>query len=479
MPPRDARLDGAGYSEIVKTQKLRFSLLLPYRLEFKLLRGGQGGVRQKAMNIRFSIQRGRASDPGRVPLSAQKLARLHPERLVPAGKGQPGYRFPSPFHPWIKGFARRLWDGDSRAAIVMSVEPLLVAAYTDELDCVAMLRFPQELADEHGLSPGARLLTVNGYMRGDTLTPDLVEGPAHHGRYRNFIPLIAEFLSEDGPRIEFRKQEITEAEWQRTRELGEAYLKRPEVRVRDGRPLYSWFPAMLSAGLPEAEWRNAGLPALFDRYVRWELLTPLPIAGLTMLFTALWFQLFQILLGVAQGRLQPAAFLVQPPRAFWFLPAFFLGIVCAGAGLQVGMAHWLGSAYAGFRSFWRAKLPFDTWKVFEALLTVVVPVSLFTVLLGLDCYSRFTPQSLQSSTFLSLSRTEHPYSAVAEVREVEAFQAPSGKIVYRPYFEIAFQDGFVWSSRDLFHDPNFQRDQAIVEFVATKAGKPIVHYDIR
>ena len=29
--------------------------------------------------------------------------------------------------------------GDSRAALVVSLNPLLVAAYTDELDCVAML----------------------------------------------------------------------------------------------------------------------------------------------------------------------------------------------------------------------------------------------------------------------------------------------------------------------------------------------------
>jgi hypothetical protein len=382
-------------------------------------------------------------------------------------------------HAWINGFAARLWKGDSRAAVVVSVAPLLIAAYTDELDCVALIRFPQELAQLYGLEVGSRLLTVNGYVRDEGVAKDLIPGPASYHRYGNFIPLIAEFLSEDGPRIEFRKQEIAEPEWQRARELGDAYLSRPGLRYRDGRPLYSWFPAALAPDLTETEWRTSGIPELFDRYVRCELFTAAPIAGLTALFTFLWFQLFQGLQGLVQARLQPAAFVVHPPAAFWFLPALLLAFVCSGVATQFGMARWLGELYDGYRRFWLAKLPIDTWKLWEGLAAVMAGVSLFAVPLALDCYSRFTDQSLQSSTFLSLSRTTHPYSTITELREVEGFQAPSGKLVYRPYFEIDFQDGFVWSSRDLFHDPNFQRDQAILEFVATQTGKPIVHYDIR
>ena len=45
----------------------------------------------------------------------------------------------------------QLLHGDSRAAVVVSVDPLLlVAAYTDELDCVALLRFPDsEFVEEY------------------------------------------------------------------------------------------------------------------------------------------------------------------------------------------------------------------------------------------------------------------------------------------------------------------------------------------
>ena len=63
----------------------------------------------------------------------------------------------------MQRIAEHLEHGDSRAAIVVSTDPeLLIAAYTDELDCVAMLRLPKEpLVSKYSLLRGSRLLTVN------------------------------------------------------------------------------------------------------------------------------------------------------------------------------------------------------------------------------------------------------------------------------------------------------------------------------
>jgi len=44
----------------------------------------------------------------------------------------------------IEAISNHLKMGDSRAAVVISIHPkLVIAAYTDELDCVAMLQFPR------------------------------------------------------------------------------------------------------------------------------------------------------------------------------------------------------------------------------------------------------------------------------------------------------------------------------------------------
>jgi hypothetical protein len=184
-----------------------------------------------------------ASDPGGIRLSDFKLRRFHPELYRSKGIWRwfgglsPMQRF------WLTRMREHLLHGDSRAALVVSVQPLLVAAYTDELDCIALLHFPQELAGEYGLQVWTRLLTVNIYAFGTQPVADLESGPASYHRYSNFTPLIAEFVSEDRDRIEHRKAEIGEAEWQRTAALAHAYFARHGPLARDGRPMHSDTPA--------------------------------------------------------------------------------------------------------------------------------------------------------------------------------------------------------------------------------------------
>ena len=187
----------------------------------------------------------RASDPGGVLLSRDKLRRLHPElfsgtggffrRLLGRGR-DPG------LEEYCESLAEHLQQGDSRAAVVVSITPLVVAAYTDELDCVALLRFPNYLAAEYGLRVGSRLLTVNRYFRGGERPGDLVPGPRDTKQYTNFTPIIADFLATDRGRVDRRKVTIGEDEWARAAEMGRELIGRG-VTPRDGRPLNCGRPA--------------------------------------------------------------------------------------------------------------------------------------------------------------------------------------------------------------------------------------------
>jgi hypothetical protein len=179
-----------------------------------------------------------ASDPGHIRLSDEKLRQFHPEFYG--------------FRSWISALARasrgRIAEhmelGDSRAAVVINLDPLLVAAYTDEMDDSAVLRFDASVKAQYpGLRVASRLLTVNTYSLGGRLVPDLINGPASLRQYCNFYPIIAEFVSDDLDRIETRKQQIDELEWRRARYAGADYLQRNQGRTRDGRPKYSMKPA--------------------------------------------------------------------------------------------------------------------------------------------------------------------------------------------------------------------------------------------
>jgi hypothetical protein len=177
-----------------------------------------------------------ASDPARVALSIRRF-----RRLEPAARGLRGW-----YWRWFAGgrqfeemLDKHLHLGDSRAACVVSIEPLLVAAYTDELDCVAMLCFPSWLVEEHCLKLGSRLLTVNGYFLEGEVVDDLEPGPDDLNQYFNFFPVIAEFVSDDSQRIAERKTAIAYEEWQRCERMGQDYLKRNQGQWRNGSPLHS------------------------------------------------------------------------------------------------------------------------------------------------------------------------------------------------------------------------------------------------
>ncbi len=186
-----------------------------------------------------------ASDPGQIKLSMSKFRVLRPDLFGLSG-------ILISIRKFIRGgLSERIYAeehlqfGDSRAAVVIAAGPLLIAAYTDELDCIALLRFPDDFTHAYTLSPGERLLTVNTYKDNSEYDSDLIIGPRMLNRWSGFYPLIAEFLTDDQKRLAERKSQINEKEWRRAEKMGRDYLKRYPGVARDGRPVYSSYPAAI------------------------------------------------------------------------------------------------------------------------------------------------------------------------------------------------------------------------------------------
>ncbi|MEQ9672505.1 hypothetical protein [Coleofasciculus sp. G2-EDA-02] len=92
------------------------------------------------------------------------------------------------------------------------------------------------------------MLTVNCYRKSQDYDQDLIPGPKLIQRWTGFHPIIADFLTDDYDRLEARKNEITEDEWQRAETMGTEYIQlRPGV-ARNGRPVYSSIPAQITRG---------------------------------------------------------------------------------------------------------------------------------------------------------------------------------------------------------------------------------------
>jgi hypothetical protein len=233
-----------------------------------------------------------ASDPLPIALSEPKLRRLQPElyeggseAVIAWGKRRLGAA------QVREMIAEHMRFGDTRAAVVVSEKPLVVAAYTDEQDAVLLLKFPQYLVAEHGLRAGAKLLTVNTYGRGSRVLEDIVEGPNSTGRYANFYPIVADFVSDSEALIKRRKQAISTAEWQRAAKLGMEAMARADRRVRDGRPLFSERPAGTTTNTGSKSTvrpsRSSGQPSdpLRDRILAIALAAP-ALSGAVMILLA-------------------------------------------------------------------------------------------------------------------------------------------------------------------------------------------------
>lgn len=101
----------------------------------------------------------------------------------------------------VTDVTRALCYGDTQPAVVVSVEPLLIAAYSDEMDAVAMLLFPSDFAERYGLRPGSRLTTSNIYFRGTKCAADLFPGANFSHQFSDFMPIVQLFLGKKDEKI--------------------------------------------------------------------------------------------------------------------------------------------------------------------------------------------------------------------------------------------------------------------------------------
>lgn len=129
-------------------------------------------------------------------------------------------------------------QGDTQPAVVVSVEPLLIACYAADMDAVALLCLPAEYGMLRSYQVGTRLLTVNSYdldrQNKTRRSEDIFEGEHSSGRFRMYGPLIADLYTKNTKRLEAIKAQIPEEVWNYVTELGEEYMRRNPGMARNG-----------------------------------------------------------------------------------------------------------------------------------------------------------------------------------------------------------------------------------------------------
>lgn len=128
--------------------------------------------------------------------------------------------------------------GDTQPAVVVSVEPLLVACFAADMDAVALLCLPTEYGMLRNYQVGTRLLTLNSYdldrSNKNRRSEDIFEGEHTSGRFRMYGPLIADLYTKNIKRLNAIKEQIPEEVWTYVTELGEQYMKCNPGMARNG-----------------------------------------------------------------------------------------------------------------------------------------------------------------------------------------------------------------------------------------------------
>ncbi|MBA3708196.1 MAG: suppressor of fused domain protein [Planctomycetes bacterium] len=188
-----------------------------------------------------------ASRPGLIPVNEELLRELQPELY--RGKqltGRPAKILGTSLPPseWIARLRTHAACGDLQPALVVRLDPLVIAVRTDELDCVALVGYPSKigamLRSRHRLQRGSRLSAVNTYFGEDgPKQNDLTQGPKARGAWHAFWPIVSETVSSDAVALARASRRIDDGDYAETERQAAEYVARKGWIVRNGTPLLS------------------------------------------------------------------------------------------------------------------------------------------------------------------------------------------------------------------------------------------------
>jgi hypothetical protein len=226
-----------------------------------------------------------------------------------------------------------------------------------------------------------------------------------------------------------------------------------------------------AAAIPMAE--------LARRWSRWEIGGTAAGFGAGVASVFAWFKL----LGALAPRLTPipadTRFLIPADDAFWMLPAIFLGIATAGAVMVAGTRAILGAErYEEFDAYGQRKVGFHSIAVLKWFSAIIVIVACLVIRAGVNHAVTVGDGGLTTPRRFGQGSAFHAFSSVKGIRAEEFFQAPSGELVRRPHYIVAFADGTDWTTRD-GRAPRPEADAAVIRFVSQRSGKPVAAPTLR
>ena len=169
-------------------------------------------------------------NPGMFDLDKTRLKKLRPGIYNPLHI-MFGGQFDSP-----SGIGAIMNDGDIQTAVVVSVKPLLVSCYSEDMDAAVLLCYPEELGTAKGWEVGTRLIATMKYNAYGTVrrNKDIYPGPNADKSSKSCGPVIVDLYTDETEYLARKKSEIPEYMWEKAMDLGMRYMTEHPGIARNG-----------------------------------------------------------------------------------------------------------------------------------------------------------------------------------------------------------------------------------------------------
>ncbi len=217
----------------------------------------------------------------------------------------------------------------------------------------------------------------------------------------------------------------------------------------------------------------ADAKAEFERYERrsiwvfllaWLLLGGVSGTGLMYLNSAVHFSA------------DPSIRILLPSPALWYGMGSVLCLCLIGASSSLVNRWLLQDRYGAFNCDQSLRYGM-TAKFVMSFFVVVAGCATVFLTLGFNSYTRFDGEGIAINPFWGLSEARYRYYEIVQLRHVESFTAPNGRIVKRPHYAIRFPDR-MWRTKDGGRDEKPEEDAELFEFPSRKTGLPVTPFHL-
>lgn len=208
-------------------------------------------------------------------------------------------------------------------------------------------------------------------------------------------------------------------------------------------------------------------------YLGWQSLWTLSYMLLVALFTVAWMWLFSQFLTWRQSMAPAVVFADMPGVEFRVLPGLLLGLGLAIPAVVLLFKRLLGGRFPEFMAYSDSCAKCNQLKLMPLCLVVLAVILLPVLVVSLDTYTRFTEDRIVINRPMSLGEDVYSYNSVTHLAHIANRRIPGGNILPKPFYMVFFNNGDVWSTKDVMGTHSPQTEASLFEFLSKKSGLPI------